>query len=370
MYLYPYPSHPTRKMCRHSEFARLLNHYLQTQDRDAAWLASRLRLNRSTVSRWLNGETRPRTPETVERIADILGVFDSTARRALHDAYRGGTRRSSPSSSPSGDGGRVVPPHNPASSPNLAPLNFTLSFIEAARQWWDEFFRWEEAPPENVDTWEGRVLYGLGVLTERITPEAAFAFLVALAFWILTAWLLTPILRWPLEPASARLDACIRFAVASILVPLSVALVTPPAHLDLRQTDVAGWHRRGLLLFLKMTGSLVAFSVFAAATLALALIGFYLGFAPWPQAVSWLLAGFPLFFCYVVARRIPVERYRMFGGVLRSHPADRLFFAVFFFLGPVLAGFIYLEYPILVQPWFGFLLLLIVTGWTWWRSRR
>jgi transcriptional regulator with XRE-family HTH domain len=68
------------------EFATLLNQYLNDVDRPAAWLAKRLEVSTSTVTRWLNGQTRPGKPETVVRMADILGVYGSTERQSLLSA--------------------------------------------------------------------------------------------------------------------------------------------------------------------------------------------------------------------------------------------------------------------------------------------
>ena len=65
------------------EFAHLLEEHLQRVDRSAAWLAGRLKLTPGAVSRWLSGESRPKDPETIIRIADILGVHDHTQRQAL-----------------------------------------------------------------------------------------------------------------------------------------------------------------------------------------------------------------------------------------------------------------------------------------------
>ena len=303
----------------------------------------------------------------VGEIADELGLFNAE-RQALYDAYRGRSASPRPGTNTGSDVGQPDS-HNDIELSNLAPDSGFPHIQWAVQQWLEDFFRWEEAPPELVDDWEGRVLYSLGVLTERITPRGTFIFLVALVLWILTAWLLTPILRWPLESPSVRLDACIRFALASILMPLMVALLPLPQQ-GLNQRSPAGWRRRRLLFFLKMTSGLVGFAVSATFLLALAMAWFYLGFSPWPQAMSWFLAGLPLFLTYVATRQMPKERSHMFGGVLRSHPADHLFFGVFLLFGPVLASFIYLEYSILSQPWFGFLLLLILAGWVWWRFHR
>lgn len=65
-------------------FATLLNHYLhQADDRSASWLARKLEMHPSTVNKWLNGNSRPRAPEVIIRIADILTVYDPTERQKL-----------------------------------------------------------------------------------------------------------------------------------------------------------------------------------------------------------------------------------------------------------------------------------------------
>ncbi len=65
------------------EFGELLQSYLYRQDRNMRWLAARLRVSPSTVTRWCNGETRPRDPETVLRIAEELGIRDAEERNRL-----------------------------------------------------------------------------------------------------------------------------------------------------------------------------------------------------------------------------------------------------------------------------------------------
>ena len=70
-------------MPRYPEFAAILNHYMAQQERSAAWLAHRLGVDSSTVSRWLNGETRPKSPEVVIQIADCVGIYDPAQRQEL-----------------------------------------------------------------------------------------------------------------------------------------------------------------------------------------------------------------------------------------------------------------------------------------------
>lgn len=56
----------------YSEFARLLNQHFQAFEQSNAWLAKKVRVNSSTVHRWLNGTQRPGDKKTVEKIGRIL----------------------------------------------------------------------------------------------------------------------------------------------------------------------------------------------------------------------------------------------------------------------------------------------------------
>lgn len=56
------------------EFMDLLGAHLGQIDRSQSWLAERLGVSPSTVSRWLEGISRPRSPEQIIRIADLLGI--------------------------------------------------------------------------------------------------------------------------------------------------------------------------------------------------------------------------------------------------------------------------------------------------------
>ncbi|MFN2202582.1 MAG: helix-turn-helix domain-containing protein, partial [Caldilineaceae bacterium] len=68
-------------MSDYDEFERLVNDALLRMDRSPTWLAQRLGVSQSTVSRWLNHSSRPGNPEIVVRLADILGL--SSERQAL-----------------------------------------------------------------------------------------------------------------------------------------------------------------------------------------------------------------------------------------------------------------------------------------------
>ena len=56
------------------DFAELIVQALARLDRSPSWLAQRIDVNPSTVSRWLNQGARPGDPEIVVRVADVLGM--------------------------------------------------------------------------------------------------------------------------------------------------------------------------------------------------------------------------------------------------------------------------------------------------------
>lgn len=70
-------------MRNNDEFVKILWRHLEKDDRSQSWLADRLEVNRATVSRWLNHETLPNSPEMVIRIADVLGIHNDAERTAL-----------------------------------------------------------------------------------------------------------------------------------------------------------------------------------------------------------------------------------------------------------------------------------------------
>lgn len=65
------------------KFADILMQRLRGIDRTAKWLADRLKTSPSTVTRWLSGDTRPQDPDTVIRIADVLGIHQREERQRL-----------------------------------------------------------------------------------------------------------------------------------------------------------------------------------------------------------------------------------------------------------------------------------------------
>lgn len=70
-------------MSRFPQLAEQLSQWLQHEERSASWVANRLEINPSTVNRWVNGETRPNSPEEVLRLCDVLGLHKGEQHNAM-----------------------------------------------------------------------------------------------------------------------------------------------------------------------------------------------------------------------------------------------------------------------------------------------
>lgn len=344
-------------------FDELLNVHLAAADRSMRWVARRLDVDPTTVSRWSRGETTPRDKETVSRLADVLGVHDVRERAKLMEAagfvYRERQRGAD----------AVTHPASPSSNGHAMVTGGF--FVQAVERWGSdvmELFRWGEAPEHARSSWASRLVYALGVVTEQITPQQWLSFLVAFALWLLANWLLAPSLGWPVGDVAARRLAFTKLAIAMLAVPLVVAGVTRAEREKAFQ--IAGWRARLQLWALKVTGALVGFVTFMCITMGQALLWYYVSGSPMPAGLRALFVVVPLFISYVVARRIPADRLEMFGGTPRIHDADRLFLIVFLFFGPAVAAGLYVFYDVLVDRLLGagvVLGALIVV--TWWEIR-
>lgn len=240
-------------------------------------------------------------------------------------------------------------------APSVLPGNF----IRAAAEWSQAFFNWPEAPAHLRSSWAGMVIYTLSVVTGYITPRGVLILVAALVLWMLTAWLIAPILQWPLDDAAVRQAACLKVA-AAVIIPILTAAVTRPDEQNKFRID--SLKRRFDLWLLKITGAVVGFNTFLMIVIGAALIWYYLPVPPINKTAAAILAAVPLFFSYVVARRTPVDRYKMFNGHLRLHRADWLFLTVFTGIGPLMALFLCAFYGVLADKITGSITLVLVAA--------
>jgi len=65
-------SHKTIEFINTADFGDILAKNLNEQDRSASWLARKIGVHPSTVSKWLSGETRPSDMQILTKIVDVL----------------------------------------------------------------------------------------------------------------------------------------------------------------------------------------------------------------------------------------------------------------------------------------------------------
>lgn len=338
----------------------LLRDHLADHGRSPTWLANQIGHDAETVQAWLRGDAYPMERQSVERIITALQITDPAAQAALRRAAGyssdAGIRQTNFYGEVSG------PVHTGSGDINLNPISGT-----AVAHRLDQIFRWSDAPAHSRSSWAGMTLWSLSTIVERLSPKIWLAVFSAAALWIATTWLIIPILQWPLPTPQSRLTASLRYALAGVLIPLLVAALSGVDEEDSFALD-SGKKRR-TLWFLKITGALVGFGTFAAGLFLLSLGVYYLIEATLPVWLWWGLILIPLLFSHVAARRIPADRYKMFGQ-LRAHDADKWFFVVFLLIGPLVAGFVYFFYEIMAQRIIGFALLIVLAGVALWEQRK
>lgn len=242
-------------------------------------------------------------------------------------------------------------------------------FMEALKNWRDDIFDWSEAKEHNRSSWAGMVLYSFSKMMERVTPRGLLIVSVSLLLGVITIQLTAPVFQWPLEEAEVRRMAYLKYGLATVLIPFLVACLTPPDKFNLFQLETV--RQRTTFWVLKFTGALVGFWVFAMIFIGLTLVLYYLHVPPLPAGIRAGFAMIPLFFSYIIARRIPIDRHNMFDGQLRLHPADRLFLTVFVFVGPLSAIFLYAFYGFLTDNNLAPIMLLsIITVIAIWEYRK
>ncbi|MEM7539792.1 MAG: helix-turn-helix transcriptional regulator [Chloroflexota bacterium] len=73
-------------MMVYKEFGDLVHEYIVKLDRSEVWIAKQLNLSKTTVNRWRNGESRPKTPELTAKFADLLGIYGEKRQKFLSAA--------------------------------------------------------------------------------------------------------------------------------------------------------------------------------------------------------------------------------------------------------------------------------------------
>jgi hypothetical protein len=215
---------------------------------------------------------------------------------------------------------------------------------------------WSDAPDHLRSSWAGRVIWLLNRLGSFINPGRVIMACVMLLLWLAAGYLLLPLWQWSAVDLTERLLVLGQVAAAFVLLPPVMAWATRPDYDDLiiRET----WLQRGRLYFLKWAGAVAGLVTFVWIGTMVSLSWLWVGQSLLPASLGWLLLAIAILFSHIAARRIPADRYKMFGHKPTLHEADP--FITFGLLAGSLAIllFIYLFYEILL--WRGMAILAII----------
>lgn len=200
-----------------------------------------------------------------------------------------------------------------------------------------------------------------------------FALIITIfALWIFTNLLMSPMWRWQLDDPTVRFYAMIRFGFGSVTIPFLIAYLTPQDQDQQLNTDT--WRKRAKLFYLKYTGAITAFNVFAVGyflfpILPLSFSKTFSGLLTSPP--TWILLSLPpIFFSHVTAQRIPIDRLNMKGADPNVLDTDRTFGTVFTFFGPGVAYLLYQNYEGFLDPFTGVAVLLFFITLYIWQQRQ
>lgn len=331
------------------------------------------KFNASTVSRWETGARRIRSDDrrTLLKIVNVLVDYQGIQSVAEADnlLQAGGYSQLSV-----GEIEEVKLTYDDVDDAPLNSIDNSLSSppdwnpLHWAKEWFSHTLRLDEATDHVRSSNEGMALYIFSQIVDSISASGFLKFGTAIALWIAAGWLLTPIWQWPLADEGERLMACVRYAIATLGLPLIIASVTPQEeHTRLNPTT---WREYGLLITLKTTGAWLGFCLFATVPFVLVLIYLYITQAALPTWVTYGLAWLPVFFGYLTTRRHIVNHYAWTDHEWRFWlEADLLILAIPVFLGGGVAGIVYISHDFLVNPMVGFALLIVLLGLVFWHGR-
>jgi hypothetical protein len=213
--------------------------------------------------------------------------------------------------------------------------------------WLNQVTGWSDAPDHMRSSWAGMVIWLLNRLGSFINPERVITACVLLLLWLAAGYLLLPLWHWSAVDLTDRLLVLGQAALAFLLLPPVMAWATRPDYDDLiiRET----WSQRGRLYFLKWAGALAGFVTFTWLGLGVSLTWHWLAQSPLPPLLGWPLVGFAVLFSHIAARRIPADRYKMYGHKPTLHEADPYIAIGLLVCSLAFLLFIYLFYDLLLR---------------------
>lgn len=329
-------------------FNKLLGELLETHGRDPVWLADKLKQSPTVVTDWLHGRGQPE-PEMIGCIFQLLPpnhqqeilIQTNIYGPVIGDVYSGIVYK-------------II--HNHA---------FTRAGLEAGVK---ELLQWQQAPSHMQGSISGQIVWQVKRLYDNITPQGLMKVLLFGLWWIVLAWLVTPLLQWPITDIGQRATAVAYYAIASVLVPTAVSLTiitsgSPPYPTETRQTQ-------RIYRLLTFMGAVLSYQTFTLLLVGLSLFVYYTIPTMMIGYLWKFMAGIPLILTYVVAHQLPKDHYVMYNNHWQFEQRNLLVLWVYLLLGLFAALFIYLAYELLIEPALGVVILLIILAMALWEQQK
>ena len=207
-----------------------------------------------------------------------------------------------------------------------------------------ELSEWSELDDYTAVSHEGRIVHWMNVIGRKLSNASILDFFLWLSLWIIAGILITPLLNWPIASRAELKNGVILYALASLLIPACIAWLTTADFYDsfVLETPRQKWRYR----FLKWVSAATGFNCFTSPIVFMALVIFSVArhtgtFWVW---IGGMLCVIPLLMGRVGAKRIPADRYRMYGPKLGIHTADWWMFPFASSMGILLS----------IAIWFGY----------------
>ena len=239
-------------------------------------------------------------------------------------------------------------------------------------EWVENLFQFSAADEHMRSSYSGYSIYTLERIVNSIIGGNFALIITIFALWIFTNQLMFPMWSWQLGDPTVRFYAMVRFGIGSVTIPLLIAFLTKQE--TGRELNTDTWRNRAKVFYLKYTGAITAFNVFAVGyfifpVLPLSFSKAFSGLLTNP--FTWILLSLPpIFFSHVTAQRIPTDRLKMKGEEPHVLDGDMIFGSVFTFFGPGIAYLLYQNYEGFLDPFTGVAVLLFFINIYIWQQRQ
>ena len=243
---------------------------------------------------------------------------------------------------------REEPGAEPLPADQESSKSFTSFFREKFFSFWNALLEETEKGPAPV--WPRLLAAFMRNASERISLSPKTV--IWIAVWCLAWWLMAPSLRWPFASQAAALQAVGSYVLGTVIIPLLIGML-------INTKDDIYWQAQRLadprlLRLYTYQGAGIGFNLGYFFVLPVVFIRYHLNLEPsdWTSFIA-VTIGFIL--ANMSARVVPHNLWLAYGRLLLKDGAI-FFFAAF--VGPLWGLFFFEYYPILLEPFWGSMVIL------------